>query len=266
MPGQQFQHYDLGSVRAGSTVVVTLRGNAANVRLLDSSNFSSYRAGRQHRYYGGLAQRSPVHLSVPRDGHWHVAIDLQGLGGQVRSSVQVEPPPLPPLPPISSSTARPPLRSIADNVATVAPPSPAFDKAYDVFISHASEDKDAIVRDLANALRERGLNVWFDEFALRIGDNLRRKIDAGLSSSRFGVVILSPAFLAKQWPQYELDSLVTREMAGEHQAILPIWHNLSAEDVRSYSLALANKLALSTSDLSVDEIARQIAEVVEPVV
>lgn len=260
----RFQHYDLGHLRGGSTVVVTLRGNAANVRLLDSSNFSSYRAGRRHRYFGGLAQRSPVHLRVPRDGHWHVTVDLQGLAGQVRSSVYVEPPPLAPLRTISTGAENPPLQAIADNVATVAPPSPALDKAYDVFISHASEDKDAIVRDLAHALQDRGLEVWFDEFALRVGDNLRRRIDAGLSSSRFGVVILSPAFLAKNWPQYELDSLVTREIAGEQQTILPVWHDVSAEDVQSYSLSLANKVALRTSDTTVDEIANQIAEVVRP--
>ncbi len=66
---------------------------------------------------------------------------------------------------------------------------------FDVFISHASEDKDAIVRALAHALDENyDLRVWYDEFELRIGDSLRRKVDAGISRSRFGVVVLSHAF------------------------------------------------------------------------
>jgi len=80
---------------------------------------------------------------------------------------------------------------------------------FDVFISHASEDMDAIVRALAHALDEDyDLRVWYDEFELRIGDSLRRKVDAGISRSRFGVVVLSHAFFAKNWSQHELDGLV----------------------------------------------------------
>ena len=259
----QFQHYDLGNLKRGSTVVVTLSGNRANVRLLDSSNFNAYRQGRQHRYIGGLASRSPVRLSVPHPGRWHVAVDLTGLGGTVRSGVQVEPPPPAPLPPIRETHATsPPLARIVENVAALAPESRAIPKAYDVFISHASEDKDGIVRALAQALQERGLTVWYDEFSLVIGDNLRRKIDAGLVSSRFGVVVLSPAFFAKPWAQYELDGLVTREMEGDQQIILPLWHGMGRAELAAVSPSLANKVALRTDELSVDEIARQIAEVV----
>src|SRR5690606_41724243 len=64
-------------------------------------------------------------------------------------------------------------------------------REHDVFISHASEDKDEIVRPLAIALRNAGLSVWYDEFELKIGDSLRQKIDKGLSKSRFGIVVLS---------------------------------------------------------------------------
>ncbi|WP_367174219.1 DUF1883 domain-containing protein, partial [uncultured Deinococcus sp.] len=48
---------------------MTLQGNAANVRLLDSSNFGNYRSGRQHRYIGGLIRKSPVRLRIPHAGH-----------------------------------------------------------------------------------------------------------------------------------------------------------------------------------------------------
>lgn len=93
MAGAPFQHYDLGYQARGSMIVVTLDDNAANVRLLDSPNFAQYQRGQPHQWYGGQAQVSPVRLSVPSNGHWHVVIDLMGLGGQVRSSVFVEPPP-----------------------------------------------------------------------------------------------------------------------------------------------------------------------------
>ena len=96
---------------------------------------------------------------------------------------------------------------------------------------------------------------------MRIGHSLRRKIDEGIRSSRFGVVILSTAFLRKGWTNHELDGLVTRTVAGE-QSLLPIWHDLTADDVRTFSPSLADKVALSTSQFSIDEIADQIAEVV----
>lgn len=85
----EFTHYDLGVLSGGEIVVVNLEGTAANVRLMDNANFSSYRTGHQHRYFGGHATRSPMRLQVPSAGHWHVAIDLGGYRGSVRSSVQV---------------------------------------------------------------------------------------------------------------------------------------------------------------------------------
>ena len=257
MPRTQtrFIHHDLGSLRGGELVEVTLSGNAANVRLMDSSNFSSFRSGRRHRYHGGLARRSPVRLRVPRRGHWHVTVDMMGLRGQVRSGVRIVPGPLQPL-------QEAPLSSIPSLVRDEAPPELDDDgRRFDVFISHASEDKDEVVRPLAEALRAEELEVWYDEFELRIGSSLRRTIDRGIARSRFGVVVLSPAFLGKGWPEYELDGLVTRSVHDE-QILLPIWHHVSKSEVVSYSASLADKLARSTATHTVQEIAREIAGVV----
>jgi hypothetical protein len=91
----QFTRYDLGQQNRGAAVVVTLRGNAANVLLLDSSNFNSYRAGRGFRYEGGgLVTRSPFRLVIPRDGHWYVTVDLssQAPRARVSSTIAMEPP------------------------------------------------------------------------------------------------------------------------------------------------------------------------------
>jgi hypothetical protein len=117
---------------------------------------------------------------------------------------------------------------------------------WDLFISHASEDKETFVRPLVRALEQKGLRVWFDEFTLRLGDSLRRTIDDGLRKCRFGVVILSPSFFSKEWPQRELDALVSREVAGK-KVVLPIWHNISASGVRQYSPLLADRFAASSS-------------------
>lgn len=84
----QFIHTDLGQRQLGDIVEITLSAGA-NVRLMDSSNFSSYKSGGRHQYIGGLAKVSPLRLQIPTLGHWHVAIDMQGLRGSVRASVRV---------------------------------------------------------------------------------------------------------------------------------------------------------------------------------
>ena len=125
--------------------------------------------------------------------------------------------------------------------------TPSANRKWDAFISHASEDKDDFVRPLAEGLQERGLSVWFDEFELKVGDSLRECIDRGLSRSRFGIVVLSPHFFKKQWPQNELNGLVTRETGGG-KVILPVWHNIDAEAIRTVSPVLADRVATSSSN------------------
>ena len=131
---------------------------------------------------------------------------------------------------------------------------------YDAFISHASEDKEEFVRPLAEALTDLGSRVWYDEFALRVGDSLRRSIDRGLSDSRFGIVVLSPSFFEKNWPQYELDGLVAKELEGR-KVVLPLWHRVSKDDVLRYSPTLADRVAISTALFTVTELARKLHEV-----
>lgn len=136
------------------------------------------------------------------------------------------------------------------------------DQTYDLFISHASEDKDDFVRPLAEELERIGVKVWYDEFTLKVGDSLRRSIDKGLSQSKFGVVVLSSSFFNKNWTQYELDGLVAREMEGK-KVILPIWHKVSKSEVMKYSPSLADKVAINSSLHSIEEIARQLADVIK---
>jgi hypothetical protein len=255
--------FDLGSLRRGQIVEVNLRGSGANVLILDSSNLSSYKGGRRATYIGGLVTRSPYLAPIPHDGHWYVVITMDGLRGSTNASVRVLPGALPPARQASLTSPLAPLRLAADaySEGVAAPDIAPEDKPYDVFVCHASADKDAIVRPLALALREENLAVWYDEFELAIGDSLRRKIDAGLARSRFGVVILSPAFFAGGWKQYELDGLVSLEVAKDRQIILPVWHHVTAADVMRNSPSLAAKLARSTADFTVEQIAAEIADV-----
>jgi formylglycine-generating enzyme required for sulfatase activity len=133
---------------------------------------------------------------------------------------------------------------------------------WDVFISHAWEDKEDIARPLAEALRREGLRVWYDEFTLTLGDSLRRSIDRGLAQSRYGVVILSSNFFAKEWPQKELDGLAAREVHGE-KVILPVWHNITADQVREYSPTLADRVAV-LSDRGLEHVVEKLLRVIKP--
>lgn len=127
-----------------------------------------------------------------------------------------------------------------------------------IFVSHASEDKNEFVRPLAHALKAHGLQVWFDELTLRAGDSLRRSIDKGLAECDAAVLVLSPAFFRKQWPQRELDALFSLEIAGR-STIIPIWYQVGVNDVLLVSPLLADRVALN-ADRGVSAVASEIAK------
>lgn len=132
---------------------------------------------------------------------------------------------------------------------------------WDVFISHATEDKKAVVDPLAQALTKAGLSVWYDTYELDIGDRLRRSIDDGLKESRYGIIILSPDFFKKHWPQIELDGLAQREENGQ-KVILPIWYQVTAEDVKKFSPVLADRIA-ARWDNGLESVVQSIVRVVK---
>lgn len=127
---------------------------------------------------------------------------------------------------------------------------------HDVFISHASEDKDDFVRPLAQKLIEKGYRVWYDEFSLTVGDSFSSSIDKGLSESKFGIIVLSPNFISKSWTKRELAGLVQKEIRFG-KVILPIWHKVTYQQVFDFSLTLADKLAANTSQ-GLDNVVNQI--------
>lgn len=117
---------------------------------------------------------------------------------------------------------------------------------HDVFISHASEDKNPFVRDLANEIQGAGISVWYDEFSLKWGDRLRASIDRGLRDCRYGIVVLSPDFFRKDWPKNELEGLFALEENGKTK-ILPIWHNLNKHQIAEFSPMLAGRMAIQSN-------------------
>jgi hypothetical protein len=119
--------------------------------------------------------------------------------------------------------------------------------SWDVFLCHASEDKQVVADPLVAQLQAAGIKVWYDRLELTVGDSLRKKIDEGLAHCRYGVVVLSHGFFSKHWPQAELDGLASREVNGD-KVILPVWYGLTAADVVGYSPLLAGRLAARWED------------------
>jgi hypothetical protein len=261
--GEKYTYKDLGTGNKGAIVTFTLSGSAANCVLVDSSNYNNFRNGRPFRYHGGAVTQSPYRLPVPDNGHWYAVVFLGAYRGPVRSSITVSRPPtnLAPAPAMRPIPAGP--SPLADLVRDEPPAAGTDVPTYDVFISHASEDKEAVARPLRNYLEDAGLDVWLDEAQMRIGSSLRRSIDQGIARSRFAVVVLSPDYIRKGWTQYELDGVVTRQVGGE-QVLLPVWHGITRAEVAAFSPTLADRLARDTSDIAIDDIAQEIISVVRP--
>ena len=133
----------------------------------------------------------------------------------------------------------------------------------DTFICHASEDKESIARPLAQALGELGVNAWFDEFEIALGDSIRQKIDQGLANARSATVILSRPFFSKNWTQYEMDGIIEKHVRRE-TILIPIWHAITHEEVRDSSPSVADIHALNSSLLTIPQIAERIAERIRP--
>jgi TIR domain len=134
-----------------------------------------------------------------------------------------------------------------------------MDKPYHLFISYATEDE-SYASELARALKFLGLNVWFAPLSLKIGDKLLDSINAGLLASEYGLLLLSPSYMAKQWTSYEIDVL-HRQHIEESKKLFPLWHGVEKEELDRWNPGLSGIVALkSTEELS--SISSKIADVV----
>ena len=135
---------------------------------------------------------------------------------------------------------------------------------YDAFISHAWEDKDDFVDELVVEMRKAGITVWYDTTKISWGDSMRQRIDEGLRRSKFGVVVLSPNYIAegKYWTKAELNGLFQLESING-KMLLPIWYNLNKQDVINFSPIIADKKAMTTASMTAKEIAEELAALLQ---
>lgn len=156
-------------------------------------------------------------------------------------------------------------QQLSQPIVTSATAPIVADEEYDVFVSHAYEDKESFVDEFVEALRGQGLKVWYDTDKLKWGDSMREKIDRGLAKSKYGVVILSPNYIAehKYWTKAELNGLFQVETVNG-KTILPIWHNLTKKQVVEYSPIIADRKAMTTASMTPEEIAAELKELFTP--
>lgn len=132
----------------------------------------------------------------------------------------------------------------------------------DVFISYDSADKADVAEPLYHALTAKGLKVWLDKYTLDLGDSLTEKINEGIAECRYGVLILSKAFLANErWAKRELNSFSVKDAIGDSHKLIPVWHGITEQDlVAAGNYWLIDKLGGSADDI--EKLANDIARAV----
>ncbi|MEM7656302.1 MAG: TIR domain-containing protein [Bacteroidota bacterium] len=137
----------------------------------------------------------------------------------------------------------------------------AENPSYDLFVSHALEDQISLTQPLVEALRAKGIRLWYSSENLQIGDTLSSEVNQAIRQSRYCLAIISPAFLDSWWMQQELDAFVALE-TDHRKRILPIWHQLTYEDVKDHLPLHAGRFALS-SERSLEELVNEIEAVIK---
>jgi len=131
------------------------------------------------------------------------------------------------------------------------------DIKYDVFICHASEDKEAFVDPFNAELESKGITAFYDKISIAWGESVVRKINEGLAHSKVGVIVISDDFMKKEWPNTEIDTLINL-MINDKKRLLPILHNISYESMAQKYPLIAS---LSCRDSSKKTISEMVSEI-----
>jgi TIR domain len=132
-------------------------------------------------------------------------------------------------------------------------------KSWDFFISYASENRESAADPLAEALTLRGFKVWLDHEVLFETSKLEDEIRRALADCHYGIVILSPRFLQKDWTMRELDTLLAIETLDGRHRVIPVVHNITEDDLREKAPELLRKVPISTAQ-GFDHVCDQILE------
>lgn len=113
------------------------------------------------------------------------------------------------------------------------------------FMSYATEDE-LLAHEVVGGLKAHGFQVWYAKLSLKVGQILLDEINKGLTNSAAGILLISKAYLAKGWTNYEMDALVTQHIETKKK-LLPVWHGVSKDDVVARHVGLAGVFAISST-------------------
>lgn len=130
---------------------------------------------------------------------------------------------------------------------------------YDVFISHASSDKENYVVKLKQSLDKLKISIFYDTDTLEWGDYWKNKIWEGVSKAEFAIIVISENYFGREWTEKELYELLNRQNKNGQKTILPILHNITIEQLKEKYPAIAEIQSLDSSKYTCDEIALKFA-------
>ncbi|MDR1246239.1 MAG: DUF1883 domain-containing protein [Clostridiales Family XIII bacterium] len=225
----QYLLYDLGTCNTGDNVEVTL-GYAANVLILNEENYALYKEHKPRRFTGGYIERSPYKVALPDTGHWFVIIDSGSLFSKIRALVRF-------IPANGGETksVEPEICGRASSGNVVPENFAEAVKRYKLraFLLHYYKDRDNMALPLAEALEAEGLPVFYDDFMLEPGDDLGDRIRNGIAKYKFGIVIISRAFVRIGWQASGIRCLYD-ELSSEYKDVYPVWHNITRTDMANF--------------------------------
>jgi hypothetical protein len=254
----QYLLYDLGTVVAGGTVEVSL-GYAANVLILNEENYAFYQENKPRRFMGGYIERSPYKAALPETGHWFVIIDSGSFFSKIRASVRF-------LPTGGDAVVVEPAiceRTFDKNIVVKNFAEAVKRYKLRAFILHYYKDRDNMALPLAQALEAEGLPVFFDDFMLEPGDDLEDRIRNGITKYKFGIVILSRAFVRIGWQAAGIRCLYD-ELSSEYKDIYPVWHNITKNDLANFLPAFERFIPDKPGDGGIPAIVRDVTGLLWP--
>jgi hypothetical protein len=225
----QYLLYDLGTCNTGDNVEVTL-GYAANVLIMNEENYALYKERKPRGFIGGYIERSPYKVALTDAGHWFVIIDSGSIFSKIRALVRFIP-----ANGDAPKSVEPEIRGRTSDENTAPLNFAEAVKRYKLraFILHYYKDRDNMALPLAEALEAEGLPVFRDDFMLEPGDDLEYKIRNGIAKYKFGIVIISRAFVRIGWQTSGIRCLYD-EMSSEYRDIYPVWHNITRNDIANF--------------------------------
>lgn len=105
---------------------------------------------------------------------------------------------------------------------------------YDVFVSHASADKENYVQELQESFKKLGIKIFYDADTIEWGDDWEQKIKNGLEKCRYGVIVVTKNFYNRIWTEKELKSFLIRQNNNGENVILPILYNTSIDELKKH--------------------------------